>query len=548
VKLSNKRQQTLIAALMGAALLLAAIASTQYFFRLDLTQDKAFSISKVSKNLFKEIPEQLRIVYYVSDRLYKERPEPKRVEDMLREYASSSRGRISVDVLDPEKTGEAATIERFGIMPQQYQVVEKNQASVASVYTGILIQYMDKQEVLPLVFQTASLEYDLTKAIRKVVSGKDMVAMVLLGDSEKTWDQNYKILSDVLKDSGWEVRMAEAGKLVPEDVSLLIVLGNNNLDEFDLYPVNQYLQRGGRAFLAFKGVDISTSYGIYAMEMENSSSLDMLSAWGVTLSKELVLDQSCLTIPIQVASPFGGTMISMVKYPHWVSIIEENVDANNPVTSRFAGLDLFWPSPLSVQPKEGLKVTVLARSTKYAWRSTKDFPVNPQDEMSFYAENASTAGQYDLALTLEGQFPDAFAGKPLPQREGVESDWKDKAPATTSAPGRAVLVSSSDFATDLMQYSRSQLFSAQTGKDTNAEFIASCADWLASDDDLVSIRTRSYRDTRLNKIEDAKAKQTMQFFVYLTTLVLVPMGVVAYGVVRVVRRRRHAKSLSAKEA
>lgn len=549
--LNRKQRESIIAGLIALVLVLGAVASGVFFFRVDMTQDKAFSISKTSRELFKEIPEQLRIVYYVSNRLLSERPEPKRVEDMLREYASTSRGKIRVDVVDPEASGDAGTVERLGILPQQYQVIERNQSSVATVYTGVVIQYMERQEILPVVFRTETLEYDLTRAIRKVVRGKGQVAEVLVGDTDKTWANDYKTIADALKASGWDVREAQAGKLIGDDVNLLLVFGNSKLDDFDLYPVNQYVRRGGAAFFAVKGVDVVTQYGLFAAAIDTPSVFDMLKAYGVTVAKELVLDPYCLTIPFQVQSPYGGSMISLVKYPHWISVDSRFVSATNPITSRFQGLDLFWPSPMTLAAPQGVTAEVLVKSSDKAWRSTSNFPINPQDEASFYAESQSTKGQYVLAAALTGTFPDAFAGKSLPKREGTPADWEPKkgeppAQAPAASPSRIIVVSSADFATELMTYSRNQ--SGRSGEqDLNASFILSSADWLSSSDDIVSIRTRNYRDTRLNLIADPKAKDGMILATYIVVLGIVPLLVVGYGIVRLMRRRGREKGLRVKE-
>ncbi len=550
MKLDDKKQQAVIAGLIAAIIALGAAVSVRFFFRIDLTKDRAFSISKVSRELFKEIPEQVRLVYYVSDRLYKERPEPKRVEDMLREYAATSRGKIIVEVVDPESTGDAGAVERMGIPAQQYQVTERNQASVATVYTGVVVQYLDRQEVLPVVIRTETLEYDLTRAIRKAVAGKDRIAEVLVGDPDKTWSNNYTLLAKAMKSAGWEVRERQAGELIGADVSLLLVLGNSGLDDFDLYPVSEYLQRGGSAILGFKGVNVNAQYGLFALPIDEPASFDLLSAYGVRIPKELVYDEACLTLPIQVQSPYGGAMMSLVSYNPWVTVLEPNVSKKNPVTSSFMGLDLFWPSPLELSTVEGIESEVLAFSSDKAWRVTKDFPVNPQESYRFQDEKAANTGKYVLAAALQGAFPDAFAGKPLPKRDGVESDWDKGAPGAPSggsAKSRAVVLSSSDFATDLMQYSKGQ-FGQRDGPDINAEFVLACADWLSSEDDIVSIRTRNYRDARLNKIRDPETKSAVIFLTYLLTLAIVPLGVVAYGIVRFARRRRHAKILKAKEA
>ena len=101
-----KKRAEIVVFLLGLAIiLLAALNSSRFFARLDLTESKAFSISRVSKKLFQEIPEQVYITYYVSDRLRKLYSFPQQVEDLLQEYAAYSRGKIRVESLDPLAAG-----------------------------------------------------------------------------------------------------------------------------------------------------------------------------------------------------------------------------------------------------------------------------------------------------------------------------------------------------------------------------------------------------------------------------------------------------------
>jgi ABC-type uncharacterized transport system involved in gliding motility auxiliary subunit len=524
------KEEYIVSSLVMLVLVLAAVASTMFFTRIDMTQSRAFSISKISRELYKDIPEEVDIVYYVSSRLKKDQANPKRIEDMLRSYAAASHGKIRVDVRDPESSGETQAMAEYGIPSQQYRIIEKNQASVANVYTGIVIKYLDRSEVIPLAWDVSNLEYDLTRTVRKAVKGSGEVVEVLVGDSDKSWSNDYTILAQALKSGGWTVRERKAGESVADDVGVLVVLGNSKLDDYDLYPVDQFIMRGGKVFFAVKGVNIVTSYGMYAMPLEKNATLAMLKAYGAEVKGELVMDEASLTIPFQMQDPVsGGVAYSLVRYPYWVSVSQQNVAPSNPVTAKFSGLDLFWPSPIELSEVPGLSSVTIAKTTPKAWRATKDFVVNPQQEASFYAESADTKGQYALAAAISGRFPSYFAGKKPPARDGEKPSWKD--PLPSSAESRIMVVSSSDFATDILNYSKS---------DFNATFVSSCVDWLSSDSDLLSIKTRSYQDNRLNKIQDEGRKNGLIGLSYVITLVLVPSGVVAFGIVRFIRRKRRS--------
>jgi hypothetical protein len=75
----------------------------------------------------------------------------------------------------------------------------------------------------------------------------------------------------------------------------------------------------------------------------------------------------------------------------------------------------------------------------------------------------------------------------------------------------------------------------------NASFVVSAADWLSSGDDLVAIKTRGSRDSRLSKVQDPEARSALISFAYAINLVLVPLLVVAFGLARSYRRKRLAK-------
>ncbi|MDR0708579.1 MAG: GldG family protein, partial [Spirochaetaceae bacterium] len=127
----NKKQAVILTAFAIAAFLLAFLVSQRVFFRLDLTKNKAYTISDVSRNLYTEIPDQVRITYFISDKLAAIHPLPGEIADLLREYAAYSRGRIKVTLRDPVKANLVEAVESLGIPGQQIETVEQDQASIA---------------------------------------------------------------------------------------------------------------------------------------------------------------------------------------------------------------------------------------------------------------------------------------------------------------------------------------------------------------------------------------------------------------------------------
>lgn len=156
--------------------------------RLDVTAQKEYSLSPVTRDIIRNLEEPLLIRGYFSERTHPLlAPLVPTIQDMLREYEIASGGRVQVEVLDPRDNEEleAEANQVYGIRPTPFRIAGRYEDTVISSYFDILIRYGDQYEVLSfddlIEFKPAgggqvdiglrNLEYDLTSAIKRVVSG-----------------------------------------------------------------------------------------------------------------------------------------------------------------------------------------------------------------------------------------------------------------------------------------------------------------------------------------------------------------------------------------
>jgi gliding-associated putative ABC transporter substrate-binding component GldG len=523
----KKRAEIVIFLLGLAIILLAALNSSRFFARLDLTESKAFSISRVSKKLFQEIPEQVYITYYVSEKLRKLYAFPQAVEDLLLEYAAYSRGKIRVESLDPLAVGEVTRAEQLGVYPQQIEVVERDERSLAKIYTGIVIQYLDRHETIPLVARTDALEYELTSRIRKVVSGEERVVGILLGDAQRNLQQEYGRLLNALGED-FRVLPLRPGEDVPPEVDVLFVIGNNDLGEFELFPLDQYLMRGGRALFAVDGVRVDFLRGLTATKMTDNPTLAMLAAYGVKVETELVADKYCqnFRLPTQV---FGQVMWQVLdKYPYWVTVAGQNASSQNPITAHFNGLDLYWASPLTLTAGGGASSQPLVTTTPDGWTLNEEpFDTNPEQARMLLFTQPENKGSRVLAASLRGELSSWFKGKAIPKREGESRSWSSISEAAKDA--RLVVVGDADFASNLMDFTEAEY---------NVGFLANAAEWLSNSEDLLTIKTRLARDVRLNRIQEPARRLAAVLATEIINVAVIPLAVIAFGIVRLLLRRK----------
>ncbi len=168
--------------------------------RVDLTEQKEFTISQTTKDLISNLQEPLLIRAYISEKTHPLlTPLISQVEDMLREYEIGSNGNLTTEVVDPldDAEIEAEANQSYGISATPFQISGRNESSIINAYFDILIRYGDQSVVLNLndlieVSQASdgvevnleNLEYDLTAGIKKVVYGFQSMDTILASLSQ----------------------------------------------------------------------------------------------------------------------------------------------------------------------------------------------------------------------------------------------------------------------------------------------------------------------------------------------------------------------------
>lgn len=504
--MNRRARELLITALVLLCLVLLLADGARWFFRLDLTRSRAYSISPVSREILRGIPEQVHVTYFLSDTLRSLSPSPGRVIDLLREYEAESHGKLVVTVLDPDRTGQGENARRFGILPQQIQVIQQNEQRTVDVYSGISVDYLDRYTSLPAVFSPDALEYSLSFAVRKVVAGRRLVVGVVIGEPGRTLADSYDTLRTGLS-RDYSLHEYLPGDPIPPEVDALLVLGGTQWSEQQLRPIDSYVAGGGKVLFAVKGVRVQTEHLLRAEPVGSSMLLDMLGSYGAGVGRDLVLDTAARDYRLPQQKPNGQVGWETIgHYPPWVSIQGPDASTRSPITARFTGLDLLWPVALTPLPTQGVQAEPLVKTSAAAWLEKPPFVIDPfkVDQQGLHP------GQFVLGMTLTGSFRSWFA-------QGKRS------PAS-----RMLVVGDDDFVTDLMQFSDSL---------ANVLFVENAVLWLSGNDDLLSIKTRAGTEGRLDRIQDPAARSKLILAAEAVNVVLIPLAVLLAGLLARLRRR-----------
>ena len=158
--------------------ILVVLVGQNLFFRMDLTSNNLYSLSKASKEAVSTLEEPLTINVFFSKNL----PAPynnieRYLHDLLEEYAVHASKYLSYRFFDVSaKEGDISEkaeenrkkAQDYGIYPVNVQTIEQDEAKVQRAYMGIVFIHGDIIERIPAVSSTEGLEYNITTTIRKM--------------------------------------------------------------------------------------------------------------------------------------------------------------------------------------------------------------------------------------------------------------------------------------------------------------------------------------------------------------------------------------------
>lgn len=513
--LTNKRlQAALRLALVLAILVLVNIVSVRLFLRLDLTDQQVFTLSAASRQIVEQLDDRVTVTAYFTEDL----PAPynntrRAVLDLLNEYRAYAGADLQYRFVDPTTETAEQEAQQQGIPPVEVQVVEQDKFQVKRAYLGLVLQYEDRKETIPVVQNLGSLEYDLSSAIKRLtVRAKKRVGFTQ-GHGEtpvNEWQRAYQELS-----RNYDLTPVDlsATPEVPADLAALLVIAPaQRYSDSAVAAIDRYIMRGGTAafLLNRMRVDLNAQY---RFAQPADVGLDkLLESYGTRVNADLVRDQQCANITVMRQQGFFQIQ-SQVPFPY---LPNASSFSDNPVVKDLRSLIFFFASSVdtSFAASRGLTAEVLVRSSEKSGRATGMTLVDP---FAQYQPTDWNEQGLALAAAVSGSFPSAFEGTPL-------------APATVRSPStRLVVVGDGDFMKDELAGSRG-----------NATFFSNIVDYLADDAGLITIRSKNLAQPPLEVVDDG-TKQAAKY----ANLLLPPLLVVGYGLLRWRRRAAIKRAIEA---
>jgi len=522
-KRTLKSQTLLRVAIVLAILILLNIVSVRIFGRLDVTENDLFTLSGASKEMMRSLDDKVTVKAYFTEDI----PAPynnirRSLLDQLNEYKAYSKGNLQYEFIDPSGEKGERDAQQQGIAPVEVQVIKEDKLEVKRAYMGLVFLYEDRKEVIPVIQNTSTLEYDISSTIKRLTTRIQKRIGFLAGQGEPELKELSRIQQLIGKQ--YEIATVDVGKgkPVPPDIAALVVMApKNKFSEPDKYQLDQYIMRGGKVTFLLNKVDANLQNRAgRALDLNLD---DMLETYGLRINPDLVRDAQCANISI-VQSQFGFQMQSQVPFPYLP--LASNFDKGNMMVKDLKGIVLFFVSSVDTVKlaAKNLQGECFIRSSSQSGRETGIFMFDP---LQRYTREEFSEKDIPLAVVVHGKFKSAFEGKPVPVDTSAGATPPTGTAITSSPETRIILVGDGDFSRD--QY---------LGNRDNLTFFANMVDYLVDDAGLITIRSKDVTMPPLEPASDATKK-----LVKYADLVAPPLLVIGYGLIRWRMRKSRRKAL-----
>lgn len=497
--LFTRRVLTSAAGILALAVLLVCInlIARALYVRFDVTADQMYSLSRGTRDMLKNLPEDVTLKLFYSRALGNQDSYMKayadRVLDLLREYVNYGHGAVTLEVFDPTPdSDEEEWAQKYGVAGNPVNPLQADEL----FYFGLVAEAADQHQTIPLLTPQRErfLEYDISRLIYQVlnprkktvgivsslpVAGSQMPPFMMRMRQEeqaKPW-----VFVEELRKTYDVVTIATNDTVIPPTVDVLLVIHPKNFPDELLFAIDQYVLGGGKAIIFVDpACNVDSEDAAMGFRLPGASNLDKLfSAWKIEVPRTAVID---MDNPTTVS--MGGNRAEQV--PSWITVTGDMLNQDDvtsaqlnllviPVASRVKNLD---SAQNTLTPLIKTSKNVMEKDVFAAQGSVRDV------REGFVSANEP----YFLAARVSGKFATAFPnGKP-----GAPDETNGLLHAAAQ-PATIIVIADVDLLADQYNFQEINIFGFKAYRpfNNNIDFVMNAVDQLAGDANLISIRSRA---------------------------------------------------------
>ena len=558
----NRRRAMLRLLLLVLIIVLLNVVLSRVFFRLDLTQEKRYSLSTPTKELLEEQSDIVFVTIYLAGDLT---PNMQQLQtatvEMLKQFKAYGHDNIQWEIQNPFDITDEVNLGKFiqeledrGVYSIPFGSADKEQTSRSFLFPYANVNYKGKdlslllldqvQPLSPLYDPTSAislLEYKFSKSIRLLSETKRPDIAFIEGQNEL----------DTLEVQDIAISLSELYNMYRIDLPnsdyidtlydvVVIAKPRSAFSEEDKYKLDQYLMYGGRILWLIDPViaefDSLRSTGEFTSVDYPLDIMDQLIQYGARVNNNIIQDKQCSHIKV----PYGNTFQDR---PWLYNPVITGFNKQHPISANIDAVEAKFVSSIDTTAVPGIRKTILLTTSANSRFLMSPARINYNIVQSQYMPTDEQFNKPNLpvAVLLEGEFPSAFSTR-KPTAKAMERRRLGNGPyAERSLPTKQIVVSDGDMIRNYVD-ADGKIYPLGANNIEryifgNKDFLMNCIEYLTDNTGLMETRAKEVKLRPIDK-EQVEANRTQWQLINIGAPVL--LIYLFSGIYNYIRNRKYA--------
>lgn len=536
-------------------------------FKLDLTEEKRFTLSPATRNLLSNLKEPVKVQVFLDGDMpagFKKLSNASKA--LLNEFRNLSKSNLTVEFKRPgegmdEEEGLRFKqyIDSLGLKPTNVKVTAKagESAEERLLYAGALVSAGGNDLIVDLLQgQSATggyealnnaealLEYKFASAIHKLTREEIPVIGYLTGNGQPLTYNVYDLIENTLRPNyGFAFVPIDSFPVLPlEFDALMIVKPTVPFTDRQKIKLDQYVMNGGKLLFFIDNLYAEMDSLMRAQSdfvaFDRGLNLDdLLFRYGVRINMDLVQDLHSDKIPLVVGNFGNEPQMQLVPWPYFPLL---NSSSGHPISKNLNDVLSIFPNSIDTIEQEGVKKTILLNTTP-ASRSLATpaivslNSVKTEDDLKTFNK-----GEIPVAVLLEGTFTSLYRNRISAALRDSLNNYYNMPFMPSSVFTKMIVVSDADIVLNVFSPQEGPLpmgYNQFTGMQyANKDFILNSIEYLVDPNQVLQARAK---DITLRLLDVKKIESERSFWqminIGLPIVILVMFG----GIYNAIRKKKY---------
>ncbi|MEO8763293.1 MAG: gliding motility-associated ABC transporter substrate-binding protein GldG [Ginsengibacter sp.] len=549
---TNKRGSLII---VTVAVLAVNLFASLVHKRIDLTNEKRFTISSPVKKILKTLDGEVQVdLFLKGDMPSGFKKLSTSAQELLQEFKEYANGKIRYKMVSPDDqvpgstTTYADTLSSLGIVPINLKVQLKAGEQSQYIYPAALVHYKEKMLPVNLYSGTktvitppelnsaeALLEYKFADAISKVTGDSKPLVAYAVGNGQPAGINTYDLVENVLN-KNYKLFMLNllTEPIIPDTFRLLmIVKPAMPFTEAEKLKIDQYIMRGGKVIWFIDRLEaemdsLQIKNQVIAYD-RNLRLEDLLFRYGVRINPDLLMDLQCDFLPFSVNGKDQFEFLHWNYFPLFESkqnsVINKNLGL---VAGRFV-------NSLDTVSAAGIDKTILLSSSANSRTIETPALISGEENRNAPEDEAYKKKDIPAGVLLEGKFTSFYKNRVSQAVIDSLAQFNTPFQIQCITDNKMIVIADGDVVLNgvlqgkplpmgMNSYTVETQYQYQFA---NKEFVENCLEYLINNGGLSEARSKDYTLRLIDPKKMASQKVTWQIInLALPVLLIILAGII----------------------